>query len=124
MFPETVVSNTYLTILNFHNALLPKYPGINAPSWCIFNGEKETGITWHYVTKGIDEGDIVYQKKWHIDNDVKAYELIAKLMELAQSGLEVFFDSLVSGIVTSYKQNGKRGPVCYSRDLPGDCFLK
>ena len=124
LFPETVVSNTNLTIINFHNALLPKYPGINSPSWCIFNGEKETGITWHYVTKGIDSGDIIYQKSYPIGNEVRAIELVARLMDLAQSGLEEFFDSLVTGTNSRYKQEGSRGPMCYSKDIPGEGFFK
>ena len=54
LFPAKITENPDYTIINFHNALLPKFPGRNAPSWVIFENETETGITWHYVTKKID----------------------------------------------------------------------
>ena len=59
LFPDTLTDNPNITIINFHNALLPELPGRNAPSWAIYLGKNKTGITWHYVTKGVDEGDII-----------------------------------------------------------------
>lgn len=62
LFPASLVERAEITIINFHNALLPDYPGRNAPSWVIYQGEKRTGITWHYVTAGVDEGNIIIQR--------------------------------------------------------------
>lgn len=59
LFPAALVERENITIINFHNALLPDYPGRNAPSWVIYRGETRTGITWHYVTAGVDEGSII-----------------------------------------------------------------
>ena len=44
-------------------------------SWAIYMGERESGITWHYVNAGIDEGSIIIQKRCEIGPDTKAYEL-------------------------------------------------
>ena len=74
LFPASVVERENITIINFHNALLPDYPGRNAPSWVIYQGETQTGITWHYVTAGVDEGSIIVQKTCEIGPDMKAYE--------------------------------------------------
>ena len=47
LFPKELVEKEDITIMNFHNALLPDYPGRNAPSWVMSGGEETTGITWH-----------------------------------------------------------------------------
>ena len=47
--------------INFHDALLPKYAGVHATSWAIFNQEKTHGITWHVMSEIVDSGDILKQ---------------------------------------------------------------
>ena len=86
LFPASVVEKPNVAIVNFHNALLPRFPGRNAPSWAIYEGEGKTGITWHYVTAGVDEGGVILQKSCGIGPDVKAYELTERLMALAYEG--------------------------------------
>ena len=77
-FQKKIVSSENIVIINFHNALLPELPGRNAPSWSIYEGKDYTGITWHYVTEGVDEGDIIVQKKCDVTADIRAYELVSK----------------------------------------------
>ncbi|RQD75412.1 MAG: methionyl-tRNA formyltransferase [Candidatus Syntrophonatronum acetioxidans] len=55
--------------INFHPSLLPKYRGGTAINWAVINGEKETGVTIHYIDEGVDTGDIVLQEKVTIDED-------------------------------------------------------
>jgi methionyl-tRNA formyltransferase len=52
--------------LNFHNALLPKYRGLNSSTFVILNKEKFHGGTWHKLEKGIDTGEIAFQRKFKI----------------------------------------------------------
>ncbi len=51
-----------LGFINFHAGKLPCYRGRNIINWAIINGEKEIGVTAHYVDAGIDTGDIILQK--------------------------------------------------------------
>lgn len=95
LFPMSLVDKPNVTIINFHNALLPDYPGRNAPTWVIYMGEKETGITWHYVTAGVDEGSIIIQKRCEITEDMKAYELTEKLMNLASEAFRESFANVL-----------------------------
>ena len=97
LFPADVVNKDNITIINFHNALLPKFPGRNAPSWAMYEGETEAGITWHYVTPGVDDGAIIVQKKTAIGPDMKAYELAGALMKIAFEGFCESFDGIVTG---------------------------
>ena len=73
LFPARIVDHPNITIIYFHNALLPKYPGQNVASWVIYCAEPETGITWHYVSRGIDDGDIIVQKSCTIPDNINAY---------------------------------------------------
>jgi len=52
--------------INIHAGLLPRYRGPASNFWVLFNGEEETGITFHYMTEGIDAGDIILQKQLQI----------------------------------------------------------
>jgi methionyl-tRNA formyltransferase len=48
--------------INLHCSLLPKYSGILPSFWTLFNNEKETGASVHYMDDEIDNGDILGQK--------------------------------------------------------------
>lgn len=52
-----------LGVVNFHAGLLPRYRGRNVINWAIINGEREIGLTAHYVDEGIDTGDIIAQRR-------------------------------------------------------------
>ncbi len=124
LFPGALVEKENITIINFHNALLPSYPGRNAPSWVIYKGERETGITWHYVTAGVDEGSIIVQKRCEIGPDEKAYELTERLMNLACEGFAECFDTVLAENVQAVPQDlsGERR-LYRSKEIPGDGFL-
>lgn len=124
LFPKTLVEKENITIMNFHNALLPDYPGRNAPSWVIYKGERETGITWHYVTAGVDEGSIIVQKRCEIGSDEKAYELTERLMDLACEGFAECFDAVLEECAEAVPQKFSRKRRMYrSKEIPGEGFL-
>ena len=59
-------------IINIHPALLPKYGGkgmygMKVHEAVIAAGEKESGITIHYVNEKYDEGQIIFQAKCSIE---------------------------------------------------------
>lgn len=71
-------------IINIHPALLPKFGGKGM--WghhvheAVFNAhEKESGATVHYVTSGIDEGEIILQKSFTIAEDETVESLAEKV---------------------------------------------
>ena len=124
LFPTKVVDNDFVTIINFHNALLPKFPGRNAPSWVIYEGERTTGITWHYVTSRVDAGNIIIQKEIPIDADIKAYELAGALMNLAYEAFAQIIEDVLCDKASSMQQAVSDNRKMYlSKDVPGDgCF--
>jgi phosphoribosylglycinamide formyltransferase-1 len=64
--PEVLVRAYPKAIINIHPALLPKYGGrgmygARVHEAVIAAGEKESGITIHWVNEHYDEGAIIYQ---------------------------------------------------------------
>ena len=125
LFPKELVEKENLRIINFHNALLPDYPGRNAPSWAIYMGERESAITWHYVNAGIDEGSIIIQKRCEIGPDTKAYELAEQLMKLAyEAFVECFEDVMKARAVTRPQPLDGTRRMYRSYEAPGDGFFE
>ena len=70
--PEVLVQAYPKAIINIHPALLPKYGGkgmygSRVHEAVIAAGEKESGITIHWVNEHYDEGAIIYQAICPID---------------------------------------------------------
>lgn len=119
LFPAAVVDKDNITVINFHNALLPKFPGRNAPSWAMFEGEEQTGITWHYVTPGVDDGAIIIQKRAPITPDMKAYELAGILMKIAYEGFVECFEHVLCGTAeVTHQQFPKNRKIYFSKEVP------
>lgn len=51
---------------NLHPGPLPEYAGLNVPSWAIYNGETEHGVTLHWVAPTVDTGPIVFSERFPI----------------------------------------------------------
>lgn len=74
-------------IINIHPALLPKYGGkgmygMKVHEAVINAGEKESGITIHYVNEHFDEGKHIFQASCIIDVDDTPASLAQKIHQL------------------------------------------
>ena len=50
-------------VINIHPALLPRHRGLFPYFWVIAAGEKETGVTIHWVDEKFDTGQLLLQEK-------------------------------------------------------------
>lgn len=85
---KDIIEKENLLIINVHHALLPKHPGLNAVAWTIWNGDREGGITWHYVDSGIDSGKIILKKSIPVDENMTSSKLMQKSKILMLEGLK------------------------------------
>ena len=69
------ILNKTLHAINFHDAPLPKYAGLYSSTFGILNNEKNWGCTWHMMNQKLDQGDILFQKKFKISSDNTAYDV-------------------------------------------------
>ena len=79
------------TAINYHEAPLPRYAGMNSASWALLHGETQFGVTWHRVTPEIDAGEIVAQAQFAIEEKWGVLQLVHKCIA---SGVELIFDVL------------------------------
>lgn len=87
-------------VLNRHASLLPKNRGRLTPFWVLFRQEKETGVTIHFVTPAIDQGDIIAQKKIIVDDNENFLTLTQKGYDLATDLMLESLDKIESGNYT------------------------
>lgn len=124
IFREDLISQPNVEIINFHYALLPAYRGMNIPTWVIYNGEAETGITWHYVTSEIDHGSIIAQRTIWIEDTTTAFDITRKGMQLGKDAFASFYEELlereIEGREAFYPQDGR---VYRARELPDNGCL-
>jgi len=83
--------------MNLHGSLLPKYRGRCPINWVLVNGEKETGVTLHYMTPRPDDGDIIAQKKISITQDDTARSLSDKAARAASVMLDEILPRIKDG---------------------------
>ena len=67
-------------IINIHPSLLPKYPGLNTHQRAIDAGDQEAGCSVHWVTEGVDEGDVIAQARVPVEPGDTADTLAARIL--------------------------------------------
>ncbi len=83
--------------LNLHGSLLPRYRGRVPINWVLVNGEKETGVTLHYMTPRPDDGDIVCRKRIPISQDDTARSLHEKAAAATSKMLDEILPRISDG---------------------------
>ena len=61
-----LLATAKIGFLNAHSSLLPEYRGGATEFWQLAAGERETGVTIHWMTANVDEGPICAQERWKI----------------------------------------------------------
>ena len=94
MVSETVLGKAKHGGINFHDGPLPRYAGLNATAWALMHREATHGITWHLMTSGVDEGDIVAQRVFDVAADETSFSLNTKCYEAAIESFSVMLGDL------------------------------
>lgn len=85
--PQTLIDAYPGKIINIHPALLPKYGGKGMYGDRVHlavkaAGEKESGITIHYVNENYDEGNIIFQAKCAVESNDEPEMIAEKVHKL------------------------------------------
>ena len=94
--------------INLHGSLLPGYRGRCPVNWVLIHGERETGVTLHYMTQKPDDGDIIGQRRVSIDDADTALTLYGKLDRAAAALLDDQLPKIKAG-------NNERIPQDHAR---------
>ena len=97
---KELLSVPRLGALNLHGGLAQRYRGVWTTLWAVVNREPEyVGATVHFVSPGIDDGDIVHQGRPEIephDNPESLYVKVVKLgIEMMASAVAAVADGSV-----------------------------
>jgi methionyl-tRNA formyltransferase len=114
-----VLSAPRIGSFNIHPGPLPRYAGLNAPSWAIYRGESSHGVTVHKMVPGIDAGPVAYQALFDIEETdtglslsskcVKAgIPLLSRLLESASLGAQAI--PLIDQDMTKREYFGREVP--------------
>lgn len=106
MLPEVVWSMPPMGTVNLHASLLPDYRGAAPINWALINGEKVSGVTTFLLRHEIDTGNIIYQEKVEIGNDMCAGELHDVLMVKGADLLLKTVEALETGNFPLMDQTG------------------
>jgi methionyl-tRNA formyltransferase len=108
LLPAAVLETARRGALNLHCSLLPKYRGRCPANWVLINGERETGVTLHYMVAKADAGDIVAQRGVPIADDDTAHTLHGKLTAAAVALLRETYPQLCAGTAPRTVQDHAR----------------
>ena len=105
MLPEVVWSMPPLGTVNLHASLLPDYRGAAPINWAVINGEKYSGVSTFLLKHEIDTGNIIFQEKVDITDEMTAGDLHDSLMEKGATLLLKTVDAIASGDYPLIDQN-------------------
>ena len=75
LLPRQILECASIGAFNLHPSKLPAYRGRAPINWVLVNGERETGVTLHYMVARADAGDIVGQETVAIEDRDTALSL-------------------------------------------------
>ena len=86
IIPQKFLNIPKFGAVNLHASLLPNYRGASPIQYALLNGDKKTGVTTFFMDDKIDNGKIIMQKEFKI-NDNDNYESLIRKVESHGSDL-------------------------------------
>lgn len=79
LFPAELLRIPERGVLNVHTAALPRWRGMHPVNWALIHGDREVGVTVHFMDEGMDSGDIVAQERVPVGIEDDVNSLVEKL---------------------------------------------
>lgn len=102
--------------LNLHPSFLPFNRGWHTPSWAILD-KTPIGATLHFMSEGLDTGDVINQRQLDIAPNDTANSLYQKLKKLEFNVFMEALPTLLSGNIQRTPLNFANGTVHKRREL-------
>ncbi len=108
IIPKEIIDYPKFHCINIHPSLLPKYRGASPIQSAILNQENVTGISFIYMTTGLDDGDIIIQKDINIEERETTKSLKEKIKIEVKTLIANNFDYLFHSNLRVTKQDENR----------------
>jgi len=103
-----------------HASLLPDYAGGAPLVWAIINGEKKTGVTLFRMESGVDDGDIISQTEFLIEDNDTIKEVYEKA---TKSSKKILNNVLTSDSEPEFIKQDKSKIKIYPQRSPEDGLI-
>lgn len=97
IFPLTLLQLPRYGCLNLHPSLLPAYRGPLPLFWMARQGERQAGVTLHFLDEGLDTGDIVAQTAFAWPDGISLADLERRCADEGAQLLLVAMQQLAQG---------------------------
>ncbi len=107
--PDRLLNSFPNRVINIHPALLPKYGGKgmygdNVHKKVVEMGDKQSGITIHYVNEKYDEGEIIFQESCNVSPNDTYNDVAQKVHKLEYA----YFPRIIEEVILGKKKNSLR----------------
>lgn len=94
---QDVIDAFPLGIVNSHFSLLPEWRGADPITFAILSGQRETGVSLMLLVEKMDEGPLLSQAPFELNDQTTAPELTARLIELSDYQLREILPLYIEG---------------------------
>jgi methionyl-tRNA formyltransferase len=98
-----------LGCINIHHAPLPRYKGMMPTFWQLYHGEKSVGLTIHYMTEKLDDGEALLQEHLDVEPGESLDHLIRRSKRHAAHCLSRVLGALETNSVTPVSLHEETG---------------
>ena len=121
ILPDALLALPRKGAINFHDGLLPRYAGLNTPSWALIENADMHGVTWHVISGDIDTGDILVQNAFEVAADETVLTLNAKCFEAGMASFGDVLDGIENDSLAPITQDFSTRQY-YARDRRPDAL--
>jgi len=111
IIPDEIIYHPVHHSINIHASLLPKYRGASPIASAILNGETETGITYQFIEKRLDAGDILASYRIAIEPGWHSPQLYEALKKLSSETVLEVINNISSGSFQRIKQDESKATI-------------
>jgi len=99
-FGPDLLSIPRIGCINVHLGQLPEYRGLHTSFWNLYNGERESGVSIHFMNSRWDGGPIIAQRRFPVSPGETVRSLDRKKWAALPGLLSEALDALVEGRAT------------------------
>ena len=94
IIPDAIIKTAKFGAINVHPSLLPKYRGAEPIFWQIAHGEKKSGVTIFQLSSKLDEGAIIAQEEFPLNETDNYATLESMCIKIGMKLLNSLFEKL------------------------------
>lgn len=110
-------------VIGSHPTELPKYRGRAPIPWSIIKGLTESALTFFYIQEGVDDGDILDQRKFTISDNDDAAIVYNKITQIGKEMLLENLRLVESGKANRTKQENSKFIEYWQKRVPDDGMI-